>query len=205
MLCRSASPCDDQHGRAVYADTLMGAANVKTIIDLADNDEKLKGYIQADGFNSPNFLALYEKGGVVLLSLNMDYESDDFKEKLVKGLTEMAGSDGPYLVHCTEGKDRTGFVCMLLEALCGASYQEIVDDYMLTYDNYYGITSQSDPEKYDVIVKELLEPMVKSVAGGDADLEAADLAASAEAYLKNAGMSDENIEQLRTRLTAAAE
>jgi len=51
----------------------------------------------------------------------------------------MASADGPYLVHCLEGKDRTGFVCIVLEALMSATYQEIVDDYMLTYNNYYHI------------------------------------------------------------------
>ena len=74
---------------------------------------------------------------------------------------------------------------------------------MITYDNYYGITKQSDPEKYDIIVKELLEPMVKSIVGADADLENTDLVASAEEYLKAAGMSKEQIEALRTHLTAA--
>ncbi len=42
-LYRSASPCDNQHNRAPYVDTLMGQAGVKLIIDLADNDEKAEG------------------------------------------------------------------------------------------------------------------------------------------------------------------
>ncbi|MBQ6554229.1 MAG: tyrosine-protein phosphatase [Firmicutes bacterium] len=202
-LCRSASPCDNQHNRAPYSDTFMGQAGVNTVIDLADNDEKIAGYMQSDDFNSPNFKALYEKGNVVPLALNTAYYSDEFKQKIVSGFTAMADSEGPYLVHCTEGKDRTGFVCMLLEALCGASYEEIVDDYMITYNNYYGITKQSDPERYDVIVHELLDPMIKSVVGEDADIGSADLAAAAEEYLKNAGMSEEKIENLRSKLTEA--
>ena len=52
----------------------------------------------------------------------------------------MTEHSGPCLIHCVEGKDRTGFVCALMLALAGASAQEIIDDYMITYYNYYGIT-----------------------------------------------------------------
>ncbi|WP_315572647.1 hypothetical protein [Lancefieldella rimae] len=31
-----------------------------------------------------------------------------------------------------------------LEALCGASYDEMLDDYMISYDNYYGINKEKD-------------------------------------------------------------
>ena len=200
-LYRSASPCDNQHNRAPYVDTLMGQAGVKLIIDLADNDEKIAGYMQKEDFNSPNFKTLYEQNSVVPLALNTNYGSDAFKAKLMKGLEAMAASSGPYLVHCTEGKDRTGFVCMLLEALCGATYQEIVDDYMITYQNYYRITKESDPDRYDVIVHEVLEPMIKLVVGKDVDLKTADYAALTAAYLTNAGMTAQQVEALRAGLT----
>ena len=135
------------------------------------------------------------------LALNTNYGSEAFQKKLLKGLEAMAASSGPYLVHCTEGKDRTGFVCMLLEALCGATYQEIVDDYMITYQNYYRITKESDPDRYDVIVHEVLEPMIKLVVGKDVDLKTADYAALTAAYLTNAGMTAQQVEALRAGLT----
>ena len=113
----------------------------------------------------------------------------------------MAWAEGPYLIHCTEGKDRTGFVCMLLEALCGATYQEIKDDYMLTFRNYFGITEESDPARYELIAGQLLDPMLRSVAGDDADLGTADLGACAERYLTDAGMSSANVEALREHLS----
>ncbi len=110
--------------------------------------------------------------------------------------------DGPYLVHCTEGKDRTGFVCMLIEMLCGASYQEIVDDYMITYDNYYGITEQKDKAKYDIILDKNLIAMMYTVAGSKTvDLKTADLSALARAYLVKAGMTEAQIDGFAGRLT----
>ena len=113
----------------------------------------------------------------------------------------MAENEGPYLVHCTEGKDRTGFFCMLVEALAGASYQEIVDDYMITYDNYYGISESSDPEKYDILVQNLLDPMIESIVGDDSvDITTADLSSYAEDYLRACGMQEEQMEAFREKV-----
>jgi hypothetical protein len=41
--------------------------------------------------------------------------------------------DGPYLIHCYAGIDRTGFIARLLEALMGASMPEIVRNHMLNF------------------------------------------------------------------------
>ena len=202
-LFRSASPCDNKHNRATYVDALMGEAGVALILDLADSEEMLAEYPEAEGFDCPNFLKLYEAKKVVAVGLKMNFGSEEFRDKLGEALITMSEQPGPYLVHCTEGKDRTGFVCMLLEALCGASYDEIVEDYMITYDNYYGITRTSDPDRYRVIVAEVLDPMLQAMLGDDgADLATADLKSAAEAYLKDAGMTDDQITALRNRLTA---
>lgn len=200
-LYRSASPCDNQHLRAPYVDRLIEGAGVKFILNLADTDEKIAGYMEKDDFDSPYFASLYAEGNVAPIALNMFFESEEFQNKLVSGLTEMAAHEGPYLVHCTEGKDRTGFVCMLLEALCGASYDEIVDDYMITFDNYYQINPRKENEKYALIIEQLLVPMIRAVAGENADITSDDLSVYAKDFLKNAGMSEETIDQLSSRLT----
>ena len=202
-LYRSASPCDNQHNRAPYVDALISRAGVKCILNLSDTGEKLQGYIAAEGFNSPYFLSLYEGGNVIPLALNMNYGSAEFRAKVAAGLAEMAKHEGPYLVHCTEGKDRTGFVCVLLEMLCGASYEELVEDYMITYANYYGITQADDAERYRVIVENVLDPMVRSIAGdGAEDLSSADLADAARRLLLDAGMTEAQLEALQAKLCA---
>ena len=201
VLYRSASPCDNQHNRAAYTDALIAAAGVNCIVNLSDTEEKLQKYINEEGFASPYFLSLYEDGKVIPLALNMNFSSEDFRSRLVSGLIAMSEHEGPYLVHCTEGKDRTGFVCMLLEALCGAGYQEIVDDYMITYDNYYGITEADDPDRYEVIVETLLVPMLEGVVGDDSvDLTTADLSEFAERYLLDNGMNNEQLAALISKL-----
>jgi len=202
-LYRSASPCNTGYKRSAYADTLMSKASVTYILNLSDKSKHVNDYIASSDFNSPYYKSLFDAGMISELSLNNDYGSDQVKLKLAQGLTVMSRSEGPYLVHCTDGDERTGFVCMLLEALVGATYEEIEADFMITYDNYCGVTAQSDPDKYNTIVSDVLAPMVQIVAGDKAaDVKSADLSAGAEKYLLTAGMSQRAINQLKDRLAA---
>ena len=94
-------------------------------------------------------------------------------------------------------------MCMLLEALCGASYDEIVRDYMITYDNYDGINRETDSERYDDTVHRALDPMLRVVIGDETvDPKTADLSACAERYLRDAGMTAEQIGALKHALTS---
>ena len=44
----------------------------------------------------------------------------------------LAEADGPVLVHCAAGKDRTGILCALTHHVAGVSEDDIFDDYLLT-------------------------------------------------------------------------
>ena len=201
-LYRSASPCDNKRGRAGYVDRLMEGADIGFVLDLADSDEMIQAYMENDDFDSYYFKSLYENGNDIPMAMGMTFGSDDFRRKLADGFRAMTAHDGPYLVHCTEGKDRTGFVCMLLEALCGAGYDELLDDYMITYDNYYGITKDSDPDKYDIIVSDVFMPRLAVIADDEGiDPKTADLCAYAEKYLESAGMTKDEITALKSKLT----
>ena len=200
MLYRSASPVDNQHKRAAVVDRLIAPAGVQFIINLSDGVAELPIHIAKEDFNSPYFLSLYKDDKVVALAMSASYKTEDFNDKLVRGLTAASAHDGPYLVHCVEGKDRTGYVCMILEALSGASYQEIVDDYMITYDNYYGITLESDPERYKLIKEKNIDVMLEYVTGSK-DYKSIDLQASVEKFLLDKGMKQEDLTALQNKLT----
>ena len=202
LIYRSASPCDNQHNRATYVDRLINEAGVRYIVDLADNDSRILSYIDRDNFDSPYFLSLYHDGKVFPMAMNTNYESPELRQRIAEGMRSMIDNEGPYLIHCTEGKDRTGFICMLVEALCGASYQQIVDDYMITYNNYYGITEEKDKEKYDVIIHDVLDPMICVMIGDEnANLNTIDLSQAARNYLTGSGMSDQEVNTLIEKLT----
>ena len=47
-------------------------------------------------------------------------------------LTRLAREDGPQLVHCTTGKDRTGWAAALLLAVAGVPDEVVLEDYLLT-------------------------------------------------------------------------
>jgi protein tyrosine/serine phosphatase len=189
IMYRSASPCDNQHNRAPYSDELIEEAGVRFVFNAADTAEKIEKYMAEPSYDSPYYRSLYEEGKVLPLGMTMNFEAADFRKKIVQGFREIIANDGPYLIHCTEGKDRTGFVCMLVEMLAGAPFEEIADDYMVTYDNYYKINETREPDKYRTIMEKNLVAMMNFVCGEDA--QKADLQAAAEKYLLDHGMSAE--------------
>jgi hypothetical protein len=202
-LYRSASPINNKHGRAGYANAFIEAAGVVTVLNLADSDEDIAEYIAAEDFNSEYYRRLYEDGKVIALDMNANFYSDAFAASVAKGLTFLAQNDPPYSIHCTEGKDRAGFTAMLLEALMGAELQEIVDDYMLSFYNYYGITQETEPERYEVMRNTNLYAMLYHVAGVNSyeELTRVDLESAATKYLLEAGMTEDDILTLKTKLS----
>lgn len=203
IIYRSASPINNEIGRAAYADKLAKANGVQTFVNLADAKANIKTYRAAEDFNSPYYADKFDKGQVKTLNMGVDLKSEDFGKKLAKGLRFIASNDGPYLIHCTEGKDRAGFTAAVIEALMGASIDEIVNDYMVTYENYYGVEKGS--EQWEAIAKSNIYASVATIICGldkDADLSKADLSASTRKYLKSIGMSTAEIDALVNVLSA---
>jgi protein tyrosine/serine phosphatase len=203
LLYRSSSPVNNELGRAAYADKLAQAAGVKTIINFADSDEEVAGYMAAEDYNSPYYKSLYDSGKVINLNMGVDIAGADFGEKLAQGLRFLINNEGPYLIHCTEGKDRAGFASALLECLMGASLDEVVADYMTTYENYYKIEKGS--EQYNKIAESNIIASVTTVLCGlekGSDISECDLALAAENYLLKAGMTSNEIAALKSKLSA---
>ena len=200
-LYRSASPVDNFYNRARYADALARAAGVNAVMNLASTEEEMSGYFKEEDFASDYCRVLYGKGRIITLGLPVNFDSSEFAQGIVRGFTFLAGQDPPYLVHCTEGKDRAGFASMVLEALMGAAKEEIISDYMLSYVNYYGI--EPGTEKFNSIIEKNIIPMLRIVSGTDA-LDAVDLAEAAEAYLLKNGMEKEALDALRHKLSSVS-
>ncbi|MCC6093552.1 MAG: tyrosine-protein phosphatase [Eubacterium sp.] len=201
---RSASPIDNSYNRAEYASQLAEQAGIRYVLNLSDNEEEYMKDIANDSFSTDWYQNLYKSGNVQLLNLSADYGSDSFQKTLSESIYAMTKSDGPVLIHCVEGKDRTGFACALIMALADASCDEILNDYMITYDNYYGISKQSASDKYDAIEQSkgydiLLYILHQSNPDAtDTDLKNASFKESAEAYLKNGGLNDAQINEIES-------
>ncbi len=199
-LFRSSSPVNNELGRAAYADNFAEANGIQAVMNLADSNEDIDGYIAAEGFDSPYYAGLYKEGQVKALNLGVDFTAADFQKGLAEGLRFFAANEGPYLVHCTEGKDRAGFVSALLACLMGGSLDEVVADYMVTYENYYHLEQGS--EQYEAVkssnIVSILETITGAAKGGD--LTKVDLAAAAEKYVKGIGLSDAELAALKANL-----
>ena len=204
VFYRSSSPCNNKYKRAAYVDTFCEEAGIQHILDLADTVENIEGYMAKDDFNSPYFKSLYEKGQVHPLSLNMNLKSENFATVISAGLLDLCGTEGPYLISCTEGKDRTGFVTALIMALGGATPEEVAADYMITYDNFYGLTMESDSQKYTTLVNLKIGDYMcyfNGLSGKETDIDwrditAEDLHKGAEEYLRLGGLEDEEIAKI---------
>ncbi len=74
---------------------------------------------------------------------------------------------------------------------------------METYKNYYGITKNETPKKYDAVVSIYFNTFVEYLHNNsDVEvLKTADYVPDAKAYLKDAGMSDSEIEDLIKKIS----
>ncbi|MDO5715470.1 MAG: SAM-dependent chlorinase/fluorinase [Tissierellia bacterium] len=201
-LYRTSSPIDPELNRAAYADRLIQKAEVKTVLNFAQTEEEVKANIQADTFDSPYYKELFEKGQVMPLSMGVDFSQDEFNEKLKKGLEFMIAHEGPYAIHCTEGKDRAGFVSALLEMLGGATQEEIIEDYMVSYINFFHV--EKDSKQYHKIIESNIEKTLMMVAGVDSKeaLAKVNLQEAATRYLEEkVGLSSEEVTTLTKILT----
>ena len=198
-LFRSSSPINNEIGRAKYADALVKENGIRTVMNLADSEESILSYMEKEDFASPYYASLFENGDVIALNMGVSFKTREFQASLSEGLTFLASKEGPYLVHCTEGKDRAGFTSALLSALMGLTYQEIVEDYMTTYENYYHIEKGS--EQYEAVKKSNIDSMLSFIASVESDkLSQVDLSLKAEEFLLAIGMEEETVRKLQENL-----
>ena len=191
-LYRSCNPILDD-ARAPYAATLVEQAGIKAVMNLADSKESAEKQLST----APYYESLYNDGKVITLDMGVDFYSEDFTSKLKDGLLFLADQKAPVLVHCNEGKDREGVVVGLLDAISGASMDEIVADYMISYENYYGV--EKGTEQYAKI-SSVIKDFFKSINNGEEVSNKQPLAVAVK-YLKDGvGLSINDITSLRLLL-----
>ena len=195
-LFRGSSPINPEIGRNAYADAALENAKVTVIMNLANDQATAEAY--------PDYAqTYYSEQNIIFLNLGVDFQAADFQAGLANGLRHFGSNPGVYYVHCTEGKDRAGFVSALLECLMGATYDEVVADYLKTYTNYYtvvdGVQQPLPEETLDAIANSNIIKTLQTAFGVD-DLKTADLAAEAEEYITAIGLTAEELAALKTNL-----
>jgi protein tyrosine/serine phosphatase len=137
---------------------------------------------------------LVKEKKVIALNMDMNIPGHDFNQKLKKGLQFMISHSGPYLIHCFAGVDRTGFTAAILEAVMGASIEEIYYDYTASFLCFE--RGEDDHYIKEKIVKKL-EKLHNDLPVTDENIQAA-----AEYYLLcEAGLSKAELSALKMVLS----
>lgn len=191
-LYRSSTPIEPALGRNEYAMAAMEKAGIRAVINLDDSADEMQSYPAYPG-------SWYSRCAVVNPEMTYDFGTGEFAGKVKQSVLFLLENDGPFLIHCKEGKDRTGILCAILECFAGASAEEVTGDYMLTYANFYGILPGDGA--YDVI---LSNNLVKTLCGlyGIDSLDGADLQKEAADYLLSTGLDETQLHQLAAKLGA---
>ncbi|MFB9929994.1 tyrosine-protein phosphatase [Amycolatopsis halotolerans] len=104
---------------------------------------------------------------------------------------------GCVVFHCSGGKDRTGLLALVLLTLAGAAPEEIIADYLLTYDRM--------KQRYDALgIPDQLTGVTKLLAARNTTIEAS-LASTITSltmpdYLLDNDLSDTELAALHARL-----
>lgn len=190
-LYRSASPVYFGEGRGYYALKAYKEHNITAIINFADTEESLKNQdLYKDSYYSKqNILCNYIRVGGADAS-NKEYYSPEFKERMKDLAYFIVSNPGEkYAIHCTIGRDRTGFSCAILEALMGATLLEIQEDYALSYENL-----EDYPHNYPRSMENVKTMLI--TAFDCTDIESADLKAESYEYFIQCGVEETAINKL---------
>lgn len=188
-IYRASSPISPEIGRNKYVDAASKAAKIKLFLNMSDSKENGEKY--------PDYAkTYYSTQKIAWLHLNSDLTSATFSKGYAEGLRAIIKNETPVLLHCIEGQDRTGFGIAALEAFTGASYKEIIEDYMKTYENYYGV--KKNTRQYEVLSQNIIKNIKKAFAVED--LENTNLQKAAEDYFARLGLSKDEIGALKKKL-----
>ncbi|MEV6413140.1 tyrosine-protein phosphatase [Kribbella sp. NPDC051718] len=134
-------------------------------------------------------------------NLMLDLHPDRFAAAL-RAIAE--APDGPVIIHCYGGKDRTGIVAALALIIAGVPEDEIVADYALTQSRMAGmLAEQLAAEPDESLHPHLIEYRDTRPESLTAILRHLDTKYGGPIpYLEQAGLTSADLDNLRTRLTA---
>lgn len=188
-LYRSSTPLLSKLNRNIIADQLLEKYHINTILNLSDSKKKIEDNLVSSSY----YEKLYQKNNIIIVNINSDLSSIDFKKRLCKSLKNMLKKKPPYLVHCIDGKDRTGFVIFILMALLDYSKEDITKEYLKTYISYYHL--QEDSPKYEYLKTNALDYFFKCIGGTD------NLKELATNYLIDGGLDINIIKELEESIS----
>jgi protein tyrosine/serine phosphatase len=175
-LYRSSHPIKDNKQEKAIS-LLAAQERITAVINLSDTNSEIK----LKSIFAPWYDKLLKNNRVIGLGMDFNNNSESFRKKLKKGLQFIINTEGPWLIHCHAGVDRTGFVCIVLEAFMGATPDEIINDYLQSFNSIFNSSIYGEVNKGDsLVVMRLLSVMGNQVPVNDQNLQV-----MAEDYLRS--------------------
>ena len=192
ILYRSSSPLKGDSDKKII-EKLAVEVGIRCIINLDDDYSIIKGLSKdVIWYNK-----LVNEGNVICLHMTYTIPGIKSNEKKLKtALQFIINHQGPYLIHCFAGVDRTGFFSALLEALMGGNLEEICKNYLSAFNFDKGILSNI--EKYSNM-KIFLRQLKKMWHGEN--IVKINIQTATERYLLNdIGLTHEEINKIKNLL-----
>jgi protein-tyrosine phosphatase len=185
------------------------AHGVRTVVDLRDADEREPDHaprpagittvhVPLDPVGTP-FYEHWKKIDNLASPLYYPAQLAEHPERVIAAVRAIASAaPGCVVFHCASGKDRTGLLALVLLTLAGAAPEEIIADYLLSYDRM--------KQRYDEIgVRDQLTAVNELLASRDTTTEASLTSTIASLtmpdFLLENGLSGTELAALRTRMT----
>jgi hypothetical protein len=186
------------------------AHGVRTVVDLRDADEREPDraprpagistvHVPLDPVGTP-FYEHWQKIDNLASPLYFPAMLAEHPERVIAAMRAIASAaPGCVVFHCASGKDRTGLLTLVLLTLAGASPEEIIADYLLTYD-------RMKPRYDEIGVPDQLTAVYELLAGRGTTIEASLTSTIASLtmpdFLLQNGLSGTELRALHTRLTS---
>jgi len=191
-LYRSSHPIKENKQEKTVS-LLAANAGIRTIINLCDTMSGIFG----KAFFAPWYGKLLTSGKVIALGMDFSFTSSGFKIKFKEALQFIIRHEWPYLIHCHAGIDRTGFVCMVLESFMGAPLDDVVNDYLFSFNSGFESSILASTQKADFFTA----MQILSVISNSQTISEQNLQRIAEIYLRSTiKLSAEEVELLRLKL-----
>lgn len=186
----------------------MEQNNISFSINLSDSKEKIDELANDPNIHWSEYLRnIYNNNLFYAFHFTVISDAKKCCEDVGKTFKEITNRQSilkNIYVHCDEDKDRTGVICMFIEALCGCDYETIFNDYVMSFKNFYNVDEAKQKERFDAITNQFFNELVYVlVTANDSEAQRQDSYSTvnfyqiAENYLKNGGMTDDDIASLK--------